>query len=81
LGLKGIRKDLLDVTSVSFGMIELHDKNYLNDTKLKSVSEESLEEEEDHDYFVDDQDKAEDNEAMADRYKRWETEQPHFVTK
>lgn len=82
MGLEGLRRDLLDVTSVSFGMIELHDKNYLNDSRSDAEST-PVEEEEKHDYFKDDLVLAEgdENEAMAKRYKRWETEQPHFVTK
>lgn len=72
-------KDMLDVTSVSFGMIELHDKNYLNDTAAESeyAGEGEVEK---HSYFTEEGVENVD-ETMVERYKRWQTEQPHFVTK
>lgn len=71
----------MDVTSVSFGMIELHDKNYLNDTSSGPETEHSDgddKDKEEHEYFSEGGDE---DESMAKRYKRWQTEQPHFVTK
>lgn len=61
------------MTSVSFGMIELHDRNYLNHSSTDA-------EEEKHEYFQDGEG-ADEDESMVDRYKRWQTYQPHFVTK
>lgn len=77
LGLTGMYKDMLDVTSVSFAMIELHDKNYLKQTEADNSGGKDIET---HSYFAQDGYENED-EAMVERYKRWKTEQPHFLTK
>lgn len=62
-------------------MIELHDKNYLNETNSGDVDKES-EEEDDQDLFAGDPiNGIEGSESMVKRYKRWKTQQPHFVTK
>jgi hypothetical protein len=69
LGLEGIQRDALDAVSVSFGLLELHDKNYMNRT----------EEEGEHEYFPDS-----DADLDANRkelMKIWKTHQPHFITK
>lgn len=55
--------------SVSFGMLELHDMNYMNRTKEK----------EEHDYFA--QLDAETDTTRKEFVKKWSTYQPHFVTK
>lgn len=77
LGLSGLKRDLLDVTSVSFGLIELHDKNYLNDT----ASDGKREDEEVHEYFNEEGWTEKETESMAERYKIWTTQQPHIVSK
>ena len=76
-----LRKELLDFTSVSFGMIELHDKNYLNETKPENAEKGSEEEDEDYLFSGDPINGIEGSETMVKRYKRWQTQQPHFVTK
>jgi hypothetical protein len=69
LGLEGLQRDALDAVSISFGLLELHDRNYMNRT----------EEEGEHKYFPDlDEDlDANRKEVM----KGWKTWQPHFITK
>ena len=69
LGLEGVQRDALDAVSVSFGMLELHDKNYMNRT----------EEEGKHEYFPD-QD-ADSDMRRKQLMEQWSTYQPHFVTK
>jgi len=69
LGLEGIQRDALDAVSVSFGLLELHDKNYMNRT----------EEEGEHEYFPDLDEDLDAN--KKELMKRWRTYQPHFITK
>ena len=69
LGLQGVQRDALDAVSVSYGLLELHDKNYMNRT----------EEEGEHQYFPE-----QDGDLDANRkelMKGWTTYQPHFITK
>ena len=80
LGLDGLKKELLDVTSVSFAMIELHDKNYLNVT-ASETEDTPVDGEEKDDFYGDTINGIEENEALAKRYTRWQTQQPHFITK
>ena len=61
----------MDAVSVSFGMLELHDMNYMNRTEAEKEGE--------HEYFtrVD-----EDVDVTRKEFvKQWSTYQPHFVTK
>jgi hypothetical protein len=72
LELTSLQRDALDAISISFGMLEIHDRNYLNRTQG--------EDEEEHEYFSEDglsnQDK-----SRQKLMKQWKTYQPHFVTK
>jgi hypothetical protein len=69
LGLEGVQRDALEAVAVSFGMLELHDKNYMNRT----------EEEGEHEYFAELD--AETDFTRKEFVKQWSTYQPHFVTK
>lgn len=66
-----MQRDAVDAVSVSFGMLELHDKNYMNRTEK--------EEGDAHVYFA-----TIDSDVDTSRkeiVKQWSTYQPHFVTK
>jgi hypothetical protein len=69
LGMSGSEAGVLDALSTSFGLVELHDRNYLNRT--------SEEEEGSHEYFEEDRDDT----SIKERMKQWSTYQPHFITK
>lgn len=72
-----MKRDVLDATSVSFGLIELHDKNYLNHT-IDADKNGTVEE---FEYFTEDGWSEKEGESMKERYKVWNTQQPHFVSK
>lgn len=69
LGLQGIQRDALDAVSVSFGLLELHDKNYMNRT----------EEEGSHEYFPEIGEES--DVTRKEMMRQWSTYQPHFITK
>jgi hypothetical protein len=69
LGLEGLQRDALDAVSVSFGLLELHDKNYMNRS----------EEEGKHEYFPDLTADLDVNRKKL--MKDWTSYQPHFITK
>jgi hypothetical protein len=69
LDMSGSAAGVLDALSTSYGLVELHDRNYLNGT--------SDEEEGSHEYFEEDGDDT----SIKERMKQWSTYQPHFITK
>ena len=72
LGFTGVNKDAISAMSISFGLLELHDKNYMNRT--------SDEKEGEHEYFQE-LDIAESDTTRKTLMKQFSTYQPHFVTK
>jgi hypothetical protein len=74
LGLTGTNREALEAMAVSFGLLELHDKNYMNRT--------SEEKEGHHEYFQDlDTSIADSDTTRKQLMKERSTYQPHFVTK
>jgi hypothetical protein len=70
LGISGLGREALDALSVSFGLIELHDRNYLNSTSDEADG--------DHEYFNDNE---VDDHTSKQLMKEWSSYQPHFITK
>jgi hypothetical protein len=72
LGLTGINREALEAMAVSFGLLELHDKNYMNRTSEEKDGQ--------HEYFQD-LDIADSDTTRKQLMKERSTYQPHFVTK
>jgi hypothetical protein len=64
-------RDALDAVSVSFDMLELHDRNYMNRTDEEQKGE--------HEYFA--RVEADVDNKWKGIIKQWSTYQPHLVTK